>query len=406
MEDVLIIGAGLAGLTCARRLREAGVSPLVVEAADDVGGRVRTDRVEGFLLDRGFQVLLTAYPEARRWLDYDRLALRPFEPGAQVRVGGEFCRVSDPWRRPQHAWATLRAPVGSLTDKLRILSLRHQVRQGTIGQLWEKPETSTLAALQRHGFSPEIIERFFRPFLGGVLLDAELASSSRMFEFVFRMFSAGRVAVPATGMHAIPRQLAEALPADRLRLNAPVARIHGREVQLETGEVIQARRVVVATAGGAARRLFPAMPPVGWRSVTTLYFAAPQSPVGEGILVLNGGEPGPINTLTVMSDVAPAYAPAGQALVSISVLGAVVADEDELARQVQVQLQAWDGTQVLAWRLLRIYRVVEALPAGSPTAPAALAMGPEVVVCGDHCGHGSIQGAMESGRRAAEFILG
>ena len=406
MEDVLIIGAGLAGLTCARRLQEAGIAPLVVEAADDVGGRVRTDRVEGFLLDRGFQVLLTAYPEARRWLDYERLALRPFEPGARVRVDGKFCRVSDPWRRPQYAWATLRAPVGRLADKLKILSLRHQVRQGTIGQLWEKPETSTLAALQRHGFSPEIIERFFRPFLGGVLLDAELASSSRMFEFVFRMFSAGRVVVPAAGMQAIPSQLAETLPADRLRLNAPVARINGRDVQLETGEVIQARRVVVATAGDAARRLLPALPVVAWRSTTTLYFAAPQSPLGEGILVLNGGEPGPINTLTVMSDVAPAYSPAGQALISVSVLGRMAVSDDDLTRQVQGQLQAWYGVQVSAWRLLRIYRVVEALPARSPTAPAALAVGAEGVVCGDHRGHGSIQGAMESGRRAAEFILG
>jgi phytoene dehydrogenase-like protein len=149
--DVLIVGGGLAGLCCARRLAAAGVTCQVLEASNAVGGRVRTDRVEGFLLDRGFQVLLTAYPEARQALDYDALELRPFEPGALIRCGGRFQRLVDPWRRPKHVLATAFSSVGSLADKLRIASLRRRVRRTTLDELDEQPEQSTIEAPPARG---------------------------------------------------------------------------------------------------------------------------------------------------------------------------------------------------------------------------------------------------------------
>ena len=190
--EVLIIGAGLAGLCCARTLYQAGISFLLLDASDGVGGRVRTDRLEGFQLDRGFQVLQTAYPEARRVLDYPALNLKPFDPGALVFFDGRLHRVVDPIRQPQQLLSTILSPVGTLADKLRLARLRWQVSQGSIEDLLHRPETSTLAALRNQGFSDSMIERFFRPFYSGVFFDRELTSSSRMFEFVFRMLAAFR----------------------------------------------------------------------------------------------------------------------------------------------------------------------------------------------------------------------
>ena len=180
----MIVGAGLAGLQCARTLVSAGVRPLVLEASDDVGGRVRTDAFDGFLLDRGFQILLTAYPQCQRALDYDALALRPFRAGVRIRFDGHFHAVDDPFRRPLDALANGFGPIGSLADKLRVLGLRHDVLQGTVEELFARPERTTLETLRGRGFSDGIVERFFRPFLGGILLDLELNASSRMSEFV------------------------------------------------------------------------------------------------------------------------------------------------------------------------------------------------------------------------------
>lgn len=200
MAPVVVIDGGLAGLTCARHLHAAGIPVQVLEASDQAGGRVRTDRSDGFLLDRGFQVLLTAYREAQRELDYAALDLKPLLPGALIRVGGRFHRVVDPWRRPLEAVLNALAPVGSLADKERVARPRRRILPGTPDDLWARPEQRTRDLLADEGFSEQMMERFFQPFFGGVLFDSELATSSRMFEFTFRMFALGDSAVPAAGM--------------------------------------------------------------------------------------------------------------------------------------------------------------------------------------------------------------
>ena len=197
--EVVIVGAGMAGLACAVELSAAGIDFILLEASDDVGGRVRSDRVEGFILDRGFQVLLTSYPEARRLLDYEALDLRPFQPGALVRLDGSFSRLGDPWRRPSDLFRTLTAPVGTLKDKLILARLRSRLVDDDLERIWDRPARTTWSALEAEGFSPRIIRRFFQPFLGGVFLESELRTSSRMFEFVFRMFSTGLATLPARG---------------------------------------------------------------------------------------------------------------------------------------------------------------------------------------------------------------
>jgi phytoene dehydrogenase-like protein len=405
---VVIIGAGMAGLCCALELQSKGIPSVVLDAAGAPGGRVRTDKVEGFLLDRGFQVLLTAYPEARRVLDYKALGLRSFLPGALVRTGGRFHLVADPFRRPWSAVSSLRARVGSLQDKLLIARLRSHVLKGSPEEIWTRPETSTAEALRGFGFSERMIDSFFRPFFGGIFLETELASSSRLFEFVFRMFSVGRAALPSGGMGAISAQLTGRLAPGTLRLNAKVASVGDGEVVLERGERLRAAAVVVATDSTEAARLLPELHPPGWHGTACLYYAADKDPVGKPVLVLNGEGSGPIDNLCVPSTVAPSYAPAaGKALVSVSVTGAGEAGERELETEVCKHLSDWFGPQVSDWKHLRTYRIPRALPARRSLEPAALPVRrrPGLYICGDHRETPSLQGAMASGRRAAEAVV-
>jgi phytoene dehydrogenase-like protein len=406
MSRVVIVGGGLAGLTCARQLQARGQACLVLEAADAVGGRVRTDRVDGFQLDRGFQVLLTAYPAAQRWLDYDALALRRFLPGTRVWAEGVMHVVSDPMREPGDLLATLRAPVGSLADKIRIATLRSAARRGSLDALFTRPETTALEALQAHGFSATMIERFLRPWLGGIFLDASLGASSRMLMFVLRMFAEGHAAIPDAGMQAIPEQLAAGLAPGTVRLNAPVASVDTGSVTLQSGERVTADRIVVATNGSAAARLLPTLPPVSWRSVTCVYFAAPASPTGAPVLVLNGSGTGLVNNVAVLSDVAAGYAPPGQALISVSLLSEAAGDDVAVAAQVQAELSQWFGPTVRPWRWLRSYRIPQALPVRRPLDRVVpLPVRPGVWAAGDFLATPSIQGAMESGEQAADAVL-
>ncbi len=406
--DVIIIGGGIAGLVCARQLCDRGLKCQLFEASDDIGGRVRTDQVDGFRLDRGFQVFLTAYPEARDLLDLSRLQLRRFEPGAVIRWNGSFHRLSDPWRRPRHLLATVLSPVATLADKLRIAGFRRQTTRGRLSELYQRPEQTTIDHLRAFGFSEVIIERFLRPFLGGVFLDRDLQTSSRMCEFVFRMFSLGDAALPENGMGEISRQLASRLPDGVIRTNCPVESLQGREVVLANGEQHTPRAVVVATAAPTARRLLGDPFPADGRSVSCLYFAAATPPVREAILVLNGEGVGPINNLCVPSQVSRSYAPPDQALVSVTVLGHHP-DHATLLSQVREQLSEWFGPPASGWRHLRTYDIPYALPSQAPPAldpvakPAEVRAG--VFLCGDHCDTASINGAMASGRRAAQSVL-
>jgi phytoene dehydrogenase-like protein len=422
-EDVLIVGGGLAGLCCAIRLQRAGVPFQLFEASDAVGGRVRTDLVDGFRLDRGFQVFLDSYPEARELLDYSALKLRPFLPGALVRFNGRFHTLADPWRRPGKAVRSVFSPIGTLSDKLRIASFRSSTLRGSLDDLFATPETTSLEALQRHGFSTSIIERFFRPFLGGIFLDPELLTSSRMLRFVFRMFSLGSATLPSDGMEAIPRQLAAKLPAENIHLKSRVARVEARAVTLESGERIDGRQVVLAVEGNMVRELLGGTTATttgiathaemasiseAGQAVTCLYFAAPSAPVTEPVLILNGDGEGPVNNVCFPTVVAPSYGPPGKTLVSVTVLG-MASDPHRLLSDVRRQLEQWFGSDASAWSVLRVYTIPFALPRQFPPSLATprrdvrLASG--LLVCGDHRDNASINGAMVSGRRAAEAIL-
>ena len=407
-KRVLIVGGGLAGLACAVRLQESGARPLIVEASDDVGGRVRTDVVDGFRLDRGFQVYLDAYPEAGRFLDLPRLDLRPFQPGALVFLDGRLHRVMDVFRDPRHLLASARAPVGSLADKLRVAALKWRISRSTVADIAAREDLTTEAYLRRAGFSRRMVDVFFRSFYGGIFLERDLRTSSRMFEFTFRMFSRGSATLPARGMQEIPRQLASRLPAEAIRCGAVVTEVQPGKITLASGEDLEGDAVVVAVDATTAARLLPgfvAKEP-DWRAVTGLYFAAEKSPLREAIIALNGTGRGLINNVCVLSDVAPAYAPPGQALISISVLGAPAIPDLEM--QIMAELEPWFGPEVRGWRHLRTDRIERALPEQPPITGS---LGPcfreieGIFVCGDHITSASIEGAIISGLCTADALL-
>lgn len=407
-SPVVIVGAGMAGLSCALHLHRAGIPVRIFEESDGVGGRVRTDQVDGFRLDRGFQVYLDAYPETGQLLDLDALELKRFEPGALIYKNNELHRLMDVFRRPGAAIASLRAPIGSFADKARVGWMRTTILKSSLEEIAARQDRSTEDYLRGRGFSEGMLDSFFRSFYGGIFLERELQTSSRMFEFTFKMFGLGSATLPARGMGEIPKQLAEQLPDGALALNAPVQAVGPTGVELENGERVPASAVVLATNGTAAHALLPGanLPEPKWRTVTNLYFAAPQSPVREPIICLNGEGKGMVNNVCALTDAAPDYSPDGRALMSVSLLG--LPEDDALPQRVKDELRNWFGPEVEGWEHLRTDRIPKALPEQLPNSSSDKAYQEHagVYICGDHCLSASIEGAVVSGKKLAGHLAG
>ncbi len=407
MADVAIVGAGLAGLTCAQDLTRSGVECTVLEASDGVGGRVRTDRVDGFLLDRGFQILLTGYPQVRERLDLDALGLALFEPGALVHISGGLQRVSDPSRRPLELAASLRAPVGTLRDKALAARLVLDVRRHSVRSLLRRPDMSTAERLASAGFSPEFVATFWRPLFAGIQLDPDLEVSSRRFDVILRMIASASTGVPREGIGAIPAQLAHTLPAGTVRLGSPVRDVTPTGLTLGDGERVAARAVVVATDGPAAHHLIgSSVEDPGSRAAACCWFAASAAPVEGAVLMLEGEGSGPALNVVVMSEVQSSYAPPGTALVAAAVPGPA-ALEPGLADRVREQLAGWFGSTAGEWRHIRTDVIAHGQPMQLPplNPRRRVDLGDGLFVCGDHRDTASLQGAMFSGQRTAEAVL-
>lgn len=403
--NVIVIGAGLAGLACALELQKAGRSVLILEESDGPGGRVRTDKVDGYLLDRGFQVYLDAYPTAGELFDLPALKLKKFEPGALVYSDGQLHRVMDIFRRPQYLFASAFAPIGNLFDKALVARLRGRLLRRKPDEIATGDDLSTADYLRRFGFSERMLNGFFRSFYGGIFLERELRTSSRMFEFTFRMFAKGSATLPEQGMGQLSDQLAQRVGEENIRYHAKVTAISQNEVQLKTGEAISADTIVVATPSDVAKKLLPQLhiPEIGWRSVTNLYFSADQSPLQEAIIALNGENSGLVNNVCALSDVSPAYAPAGRTLLSVSLLG--LPATDNLVPKVLAELTAWFGPQVDSWTHLRTDAIARALPEQKPEPPEFRQPKPPLYLCGDYQVSASIEGAIISGQKVARQIL-
>lgn len=401
--DVVIVGAGLAGLTAARVLSDAGIDTVVFESSDGVGGRVRSDIVDGFVLDRGFQVLLTGYPEIHRHLDIAALDLKTFEPGALMWRNGKGTVIGDPFRRPGTLASTTFAPIGSPFDKARVALMRARLRRADPRQLLRGDDLPTARALRDRGFSKAAIDRFFTPLFGGIQLDPHLSASSRMFDVIFRTLATGDSAVPARGMGQISAQLAERTHRVPVHLSTAVAHVAPGRVTLDDGTGVSCRAVIVATEGPVASRLL-GLEPVGSRAAGCVWFDAPQSPTDGRYIVLDGTGAGPVLNVAVMSNVSPMYAPEGRHLIAAALPGVAEGDLESLAR---TQLRGWWGTQVDGWRHLRTDRIPHGQPSQDPpfSPKKRVSLGDGLFVAGDHRDTASIQGAMFSGRRCADAVV-
>ncbi|MDA7881026.1 FAD-dependent oxidoreductase [Akkermansiaceae bacterium] len=402
----LIVGAGLSGLACALTLHQAGIPVRLFEASDGVGGRVRTDKVDGFLLDRGFQVYLDAYPEAAKILDLKSLNLCSFEPGALVFDGAKLNRVMDVFRRPSSVMESALAPIGTFMDKIRVALLRFRALGSEVAEIHSRPDHGTTSFLQKFGFSQRMIDGFFRPFYGGIFLENDLRTSSRMFEFTFKMFSEGSATLPAVGMGAIPLQLAKRLPSETIQIHSAVASVTPDSLTFPSGEVIKGHEVVIATQAPQTARLVPGFAPrePDWKSVTNVYFSADKSPFNEGIIALNATGKGLVNNICAPSDIAASYAPDGQSLISVSLLGCH--RNPEIPATIKEELSSWFGEQVAGWNHLRTDVIKHALPEQKPgKEPAGHLQIDGIHICGDHTTSSSIEGAIISGLRTAEAII-
>ncbi|WP_328419208.1 FAD-dependent oxidoreductase [Micromonospora sp. NBC_00389] len=401
--DVVIVGGGLAGLATARRLHRAGVPWRLLEAGGRLGGRVATDVVDGYLIDRGFQVLNTAYPRLGTLLDTDRLNLGYFTSGVLVRKGDNLLRLVNPLREPTGVPRTALAGIGSLLDRVRFATLAAGCATLPASRLLTAPETSAETALRRAGLSDAIIEELLRPFLSGVFIDRELATSSHVLAMVLRSFARGRIGLPAEGMAALPRAVADPLPADLIDLDSPVTEVAPRRVRTQAGD-IRCRAVVVAVDPAAASALLPTLATVRMHSYTTYYHSTPEPPLTEPILLVDGDRREIVTNTVVLSNAAPTYAPTGRHLVATSVVGPSAPPEPT----VRAELTRLYGRSTADWTHLTTVAVPDALPAALPPQGRLrkpVALGEGLFVAGDHRDSPSIQGALASGWRTAGAVL-
>lgn len=406
--DVIIVGAGIAGLTAAKILKAANKKILLIESSDGVGGRVRTDHKDGFLLDRGFQVLLTSYPEAMEFLDYQKLNLKHFKPGALILDNQQTYKIGDPFREPLLLLQTLFSPIGNLKDKLLLLKLKISLASTSIKQIFERKERTTFQYLQEYGFSEKFIEKFFRPFFSGIFLENRLETSSRMFEFLFKMFGSGSAAVPANGMGMISNQLAEGLDKSEILLNEKVETFDQNTAITTNGKKYSANAIIIATTAVNIPSPYQKNSITTPKSNTTLYFSALNKTDFIDRITLNTNSSELINNIAFMDHIAPNYAPKGMSLISVSIKEIEMHIELNLEEKVKTELLRY-YPNAKDWKHLATYRIPYALPTDkhviNDTTSDKIKIAEHYFICGDFTLNGSINAAMKSGKLAAQEVL-
>ncbi len=406
---ITIIGAGVAGLTAAVYLHKKGYPIQILEASERAGGRIKTDLVDGFRLDRGFQVLLTEYPETKALLNYEKLNLKRFLPGATVLYDDGQFEIADPFRRPSALLATVFAPVGSLKDKINTFLLKNKLVKISTSDIFKQPEIDTVSQLKKYGFSNKMIERFYKPFFSGIFLENELKTSSNMFDFIMKMFSQGDAAIPELGMEEIPKQLVAMLPENSIVYNTKVTNIENNKITTYNNEVFETNKIIIATeAVGFASNHIPRTKQ-NFHQVTNVYFEVKIAPTKKAVVVLNAATNRKfVNNMVVMTNVSDKYAPSNKILIAVSVNGNPDIDDETLAQNIKSELKNWYGNQVEDWKMIKTYRINYALPnqekVTNELKESDIQMNKNLFICGDHLLNGSINAAMKSGRLVAELI--
>jgi protoporphyrinogen oxidase len=401
---VHIIGAGISGLVAAMVLEKQGIAPVIIEASDRPGGRVKTDIVAGFQLDHGFQVLLTQYPAAQKYLDYKALQLQEFKAGACVFMKGKPRFFGDPLRDFGVLFSTLFSGVGTLVDKVKIFQLNLKLKKKSIQAIFETQEQTTLAYLKDFGFSDKVIEAFFRPFFSGIFLETELATSSRMFEFVFKLFGEGMAALPKGGIEAIAQQLTQNLQHTTFHFNTKVDTIKDAIILLQNGEQMAYNYAIIATEAHGLVENIPSKP-VTWKACQTLYFTTPSRLYQAPFIGLITNKNSLINNIFYHNSLPTTQQGTGE-LLSVTVVKEHQLSEEALIAQVMQELQAECGIEQLSF--LKLYHIPKALPQlhdlQYDLSTEATQWTNRICLAGDVQLNGSLNAAMLAGERAAERV--
>ena len=403
--SIHIIGGGISGLIAARVLEEYGLSATIIEATDRLGGRVKTDVVDGYSLDHGFQVLLTAYPAAKKYLDFDALALQEFLPGSAIFKNGKQKIIGDPLRNLSLLLPTLFSGIGTVNDKLKILALNRRLKKKSIQNIFAEKEQTTLAYLENIGFSETIITDFFIPFFSGIFLENKLDTSSRMFEFVYKMFGEGNAALPKDGIQAIPKQLFEKLKSTTIIFNTKVKSVENGSIKLESGETLKSNFTIIATqASGLVSNLKNQA--TLWKSCDTLYFEVAKREIKKPLIGLIAMHNALINNIFYHTSLQTS-ATATKELLSVTVIDRQNLTNKQLVTEVQKELK--ELCNIDSCTFIKQYNIPMALPnlqdIQYEMLPSETRLTETIFLAGDTQLNGSLNAAMIAGERAALEVI-
>jgi protoporphyrinogen oxidase len=401
MEKIYIIGAGVSGLIAAYELEKEGYHPIIVDQSDQVGGRVKTLQEDNFALDLGFQVLLSAYPLANEYLDMDGLDLRKLNPGALIYANDKSYLIGDPLRNWKVLIPTLFADVGSIGDKLRILRLNLKLKQKSIQAIFDTPETTTQEYLEKLGFSNKIINRFFKPFFSGIFLEPDLKTSSRMFEFVYKMFGEGHATIPRLGIGEISKELKNRLNHTDFIFNSNVREVTSEHILLSSGDKIPHEGAIVTANASSLIKGFKEKE-LTWKSCMCVYFEVDKTNIPDGTIALVSNTENFSNNLYAYQD-----EKTKRTILSVTTLKLDGYSDQEIIDAIISEVKEY--TDALKVNYIKHYKINQALPdiqnlryTAQPDDMKAIK---NVYISGDYLFNGSLNAAMESGRLAAKGLL-
>ncbi|WP_282056016.1 NAD(P)/FAD-dependent oxidoreductase [Maribacter luteus] len=404
-HNIHIIGAGISGLIAAKVLEEHGFSPTILEASAAAGGRVKSETFAGYTLDHGFQVLLTAYPAVQKHLDLKALDLQKFMPGAAIFNNGKQYIIGDPFRDIRFLFPTVFSGIGDFSDKLKVLQLNRILKQKSVLEIFGEQEETTLSFLTGFGFSAQMIEQFFRPFFSGIFLEPDLRTSSKMFQFVYKMFGEGYAALPKSGIAAIPQQLVQQLEHTSIKYNCPVASVKNKEIVLNNGEVLQTDYTIVATEASA---LVPNLKnqTISWHSCETLYFETETKVISQPLIGLIADKSALINNIFYHTSLHTSGNTKNE-LLSVTVVKDHRLSAEALITQVQEELKRFCNIDIAIF--LKKFTIPKALPdligLNYGLSPSETQLTSEIFLAGDTLLNGSLNAAMISGEAAAKGLM-
>ena len=402
---IYIVGAGVSGLVAAQVLENKGYHPIILEASDRAGGRVKTDIKKGFQLDHGFQVLLSSYPAAQKYLDFKALKLQKLKPGAVIFKKGKQQIIGDPLRDISVLFSTLFSGVGTFSDKFKIFQLNMKLKKKSIETIFSSNEISTKAYLQKFGFSSQIIAQFFTPFFTGIFLENELTTSSRMFEFVFKMFGEGLAVLPKGGMEEISKQLVSNLKNTTFQYNTQVTSVSDKEIILHTEDKLVSTATIIAADASKLVKNAPSKN-LTWKSCQTLYFTANKRVIEKPMIGLVSKEDSLINNIFYHTSVAT-HSNNTEELLSVTVVKEHQLSEEQLIATVTKQLK--EECHIDTITFLEIYNIKRALPdlkdIKYEVTPSETQLSSGIFLAGDVQLNGSLNAAMIAGEKAALQVI-